>query len=154
MARNDTENFETEFGNRAHLRASADGWHAVASAAVAATLLVAVVGRHAVAGRRAALAPAVSDGAAIPVQRNRNDGTRPPIARDGSRISAHSMNLCCAAQTKTLLFDIVNVQKWPAACRPARSGSPCCKVASIARSAAAGHFLFRRFSSNGRAPPS
>ena len=43
MARNDTENFETEFGNRAHLRASADGWHAVASAAVAATLLVAVV---------------------------------------------------------------------------------------------------------------
>ena len=67
MARNDTENFETEFGNRAHLRASADGWHAVASAAVAATLLVAVVGRHAVAGRRAALAPAVSDGAAIPV---------------------------------------------------------------------------------------
>ena len=67
MARNDTDNFETEFGNRAHLRASADGWHAVASAAVAATLLVAVVGRRAVAGRRAALAIAVRDGAAISV---------------------------------------------------------------------------------------
>ena len=30
-----------------------------------------------------------------------------------------------------LLFDIVNVQKWPAALRSARSCSPCCKVASI-----------------------
>jgi hypothetical protein len=28
-----------------------------------------------------------------------------------------------------LLFDIVNVQNWPAAPRSARSGSPCSKVA-------------------------
>src|SRR5215475_8667025 len=36
-----------------------------------------------------------------------------------------------ASMTNVLLFDIVNVQNWPAALRSARSCSPCCKVASI-----------------------
>jgi len=36
-----------------------------------------------------------------------------------------------AQVTNVLLFDIVNVQNWPAALRSARSCSPCCKVASI-----------------------
>ena len=40
---------------------------------------------------------------------------------------------------RALLFDIVNVQNWPAVLRSARSGSPCCKVASDRRSAAADH---------------
>jgi hypothetical protein len=41
-------------------------------------------------------------------------------------------------KTKTTLFDIVNVQNWPAASALARSGSPCCKVATFV-----GHDQFR-----------
>jgi hypothetical protein len=44
-----------------------------------------------------------------------------------------------SANVEALLFDIVNVQNWPAAPRFARSGSPCCKVAFDCGSAAAGH---------------
>ena len=43
MARNDLRPLNSDFGQRAHLRADADGWRSLASAAVATTLVVALV---------------------------------------------------------------------------------------------------------------
>ena len=43
MARNDTRRSETESADRAHLRAGAESWRALANVAVASTLVVALV---------------------------------------------------------------------------------------------------------------
>jgi hypothetical protein len=43
MARNETRHFRDHFAERAHLRAGAGCWHALANAAVASALVVALV---------------------------------------------------------------------------------------------------------------